>query len=369
MKQLATITALFIFAIAFPQKPGAWYSFDEKVQGESLQGSLRGFKDGNGNVRILPKFTGFTMATRFDDLIAVTEEKNGKWDSYYLLKDGTEFGKDSLFVVDFSFDCESEGFIKFHDRKNDKVGMFGKNGKVAIPAVYNAMSGFKNGMAVALAGAEKVHMKHDHSDCDHWYWGGGTYYLINTKNEVLVENFKPDNALDFYSMLISTGESRDETRVSFKGKNGSNYSFINNEKLFEKFLLEEIIKNISPGRLIAHSWPELIYWKDGLGWISKNSAEVIHDNFNLISKILSDMQREGMEYTISIQDHIICPDQMDSKFDQYRGNCGGLDTGHYPLMEIYIQHKGDYKTQKSLSFLKTDEGFKLLSLSFGNAIK
>ncbi|MCW4470713.1 hypothetical protein OGH69_17205 [Flavobacterium sp. MFBS3-15] len=368
MKQLVTITALLIFAIAFPQKPGTWYSFDEKVQGESLQGSLRGFKDGIGNVKIEPKFTGFTMATRFDDLIAVTEETDGKWDSYYLLKDGTKFGKDSLFVFDFSFDCESEGFIKFHDRKNDKVGMFGKNGKVAIPAVYNAMSKFKNGIAVALAGAEKVHMKHDHSDCDHWYYDGGIYYLINTNNEILIENFKPGEEIDYHSMQVSTEESTDETRVSFEGIDGNYYSFTNNKKLFEKFLLEEIIKNISHNKLIEHSWPELIH-SSPEGWVSEDSREFINNNFDVIAEILNSTNDKSFEYSIEVDDNILCPDRMDSQFDHYRDNCGELDVARYPLMEIYINYKGHYETQKSFTFLKTEEGFKLLSLSLGSELK
>ena len=247
--------------------------------------------------------------------------------------------------------------------------MFGQNGKVAIPAVYNAMTRFRNGMAVALAGAEKVHMKHNHGDCDHWYWGGGTNYLINTNNEVLVENFEPYEAIDYHSLIISPEKSSDSTRVSFKGKDGNYYTFINNEELFTEFIEKEILPNITIDNLITHSYPEIIYWSDGSGWISKDSAALLNANFTLFAEKLEAIQSEANEYNITIESYIICPDHMQNQFDRYRDNCGQLDTTRYPYMEVHVRPKGEYSNQHSFSFLKTDEGFKLMAVLFGTSLK
>ena len=69
---------------------------------------------------------------KFDEIIAVNDETNGKWESYYLTKAGKMFGNDSLEFYDNSPVCESEGFITFRDRKTDKAGMFNRNGDIVI---------------------------------------------------------------------------------------------------------------------------------------------------------------------------------------------------------------------------------------------
>ena len=92
---------------------------------------------------------------KFDEIIAVNDETNGKWESYYLTKAGKKFGNDSLEFYDNSPVCESEGFITFRDRKTDKAGMFNRNGDIVIPAKYNFLSKVVNGMSTGLIGAEK----------------------------------------------------------------------------------------------------------------------------------------------------------------------------------------------------------------------
>jgi hypothetical protein len=69
------------------QSKDTWISFWSKDT------SLIGFKDKNGLVKIEPKFSGFTSASKFDDIIAVTEAKNETWNSYYLTKTGELLGK------------------------------------------------------------------------------------------------------------------------------------------------------------------------------------------------------------------------------------------------------------------------------------
>lgn len=115
---LATVSFL-IWSSAHTQSPGRWTAFwDERSE-------LRGFKDSNGDVRIKPKFMGFTVANEFEHIMAAMEEKAGSYETYYLTRSGKKVGVDSLYIDDNSADCESEGFIRFRDKTTDKVGMFG----------------------------------------------------------------------------------------------------------------------------------------------------------------------------------------------------------------------------------------------------
>ena len=122
------------------QNHNRWTAFwdDEK--------ELIGFKDNRGNIRIDPKFGSLTTANYFDDIIAVSEEVNGNFQLYYLTKSGKIIGQDSLWIVDNTPDCECEGFIRFRDKKTDKVGLFNANGKITIPAEYDELTRVMNGM-------------------------------------------------------------------------------------------------------------------------------------------------------------------------------------------------------------------------------
>ncbi|WJS96283.1 hypothetical protein NYQ10_07425 [Flavobacterium johnsoniae] len=142
-------TLLFLNFSSFAQNNDIWTSFPNKDT------TLIGFKNKNGVVKIEPKFSGFTTARKFENIIAVTEEKNGKWESYYLTKAGKIVGRDSLFVFDNSPDCENEGFIRFTDRKTDKMGIFNAEGKIAIPAEYSNLTKVKNGIFIGLKDAKK----------------------------------------------------------------------------------------------------------------------------------------------------------------------------------------------------------------------
>src|SRR5947209_11166940 len=130
MRQLLLTYLLTILSCALlGQSTDIWTTFWNK------DSTLMGFKDKNGSVKISPRFTkGLMAASQFKNIIAVTEQANGSYKSYYLTKKGKIVGKDSLYVVDNTADCESEGFIRFRDKKTDKAGMFNSQGEIVIPA-------------------------------------------------------------------------------------------------------------------------------------------------------------------------------------------------------------------------------------------
>lgn len=75
-----------------------------------------------------------------------------------------------------SFDCESEGLIRFRNSKSDKVGSFDSLGIVVIPAVYNDASPFRNGLTTAITGAKRICWEGGEfskdNPCERWSWKG-----------------------------------------------------------------------------------------------------------------------------------------------------------------------------------------------------
>ncbi|RYG30351.1 MAG: WG repeat-containing protein, partial [Chitinophagaceae bacterium] len=185
------ISVLLISLNAFSQSQDPWVRFTDPAS------RLSGYKNLKGEVMIPPRFNGVPCADTFYNIIGVTEMNDKTFKNYYLLKDGRVIGEDSLYIFDYTTDCESEGKIMFSDRKNDRVGFFDKNGKVVIPAVYNYASPFHNGFSIAHLNAKRKCLDgEDMHNCEHPTWEGGETVLINEKNEVLAD----DVPIDLYGV-------------------------------------------------------------------------------------------------------------------------------------------------------------------------
>ncbi|MBK6265363.1 WG repeat-containing protein [Marivirga sp. S37H4] len=327
-----------------------------------------GFKDHNGEVKITPKFMGFTIARKFDDIIAVMEEKNGEYESYYLTKSGKTAAYGDLFISDNSADCESEGFIRFQDKETEHIGMLNSEGKVVVPAEYNALSRVRNGYIIALKNARKHFWeKRKHSGCNHYSWKGGKTYLIDTSNQIIIKKFKNENALDFYSLEKTAEVHPDQNRESYLAKDGQYYSFIDFKKTFQDWLFNNLINSLSMEKLSGASYKEIYYWKDNEGWVSQPKEKYLADHFDLLKKRLQETQKEGADYFISTEGLTIY-DYESGEFSQFFNNCGQAKDWKYPLMTLVISHDtddGDFY-QDHISFLKTDEGYQLINVILRN---
>jgi len=338
---------------AFSQKNDIWTAFWEK------ESQLRGFKNSNDEVMIEPKFMGITSALEFDNIIAVMEEKEGEYKSYYLTKSGKKVGFDSLYIFDNGADCESDGFIRFKDKETDKVGMFDKDGTIVIPAVYNSLSRAHNGLIRALKGAEKKQF-----DNEYYNWEGGEEVLLSIKNQVLVDNFQYDGTLDFYTLSIEEGLTKDSSKVSFKGVNGKYYTFHDTEKDFREWLTVDLLQNFTKNKLLDSSMDSLVYWKEESGtWVSEHKNEFVNRNFNLLKNRIS-------SFLTSSSDNFISNHELNSfiftgeSYQQYFNTCGEAKKEKYPAMTLIINEKtnGDL-VQDHIQFLKTKEGYRLISIS------
>jgi len=350
-KTIILLTFIILNSSSYSQNSNVWTSFPNKDT------TLIGFKDKNGLIKIEPKFTGFTTARKFENIIAVTEEFNNGWKSYYLTKTGKIVGRDSLYVFDNSPDCENEGFIRFRDPKTDKMGVFDSQGKIVIPADYSNLTKARNGMIIALKDAVKE------QDGEHFFWKGGKEFLIDINNKVLIENFSFNDDLNFYSLKKSKEPTKNETRDNFLGVDGQYYSFINYDKEFKYWLKNTLLSDLSKTNLEKHSFDKITYWKEPDGWISESKTKFINQNFTYLKLKLEELKNPKTDYFVStdgLNQFIF----ESSEYEIYFNNCNESKDWMYPTMDVIInpKNKADFK-QDHFEFLRTGNGYKLISIS------
>lgn len=328
--------------------------------------TLIGFKDKYNQVKIEPKFLAFTPAKKFDLIIAVTEEADGDYLSYYLVKSGGMVGEDSLYFFDNVADCESEGFIRFRDKKTDKAGMFNRNGEVVIPAEYNDLKRVRNGLVAALKDAEKKYPDGKTEGDDHFIWTGGNEVLVDTTNKLLVDHFKYDDNINFYSLKISAEPDRDSIRRNFRSVDGKYYSFIDFEKEFDQWLQISILSHPSRENLLVASNRDIYYWLEPEGWISRPKKDFMRRNYKLIRNKLLELKSADCDYAVFTGG--LNPFIYESEeFADYFDNCGGSLDWIYPVMDIVITHddKNGF-SQDHLEFLRTVQGYRLIAVTIQN---
>jgi len=307
-----------------------------------------GYKDKNGNIKIELKFWR-TSSDEFDKIIAV-EEYGGEWKNYFLTKEGRIFGIDSVYFFDNGIHHQCEGFFNFIDRKTDFIGMFDRNGNVVIPADYNYLGDVRNGMLNAINGAKKECWHNDRKGhCEHHILVGGKEMLIDTLNNVLIENFselddggKYLGLLNPFSVEKSKVPNSDTTRVSYLAKDGSYYSFTIFEREFKQWLLNDLLVNLTLEKLMDAS-------NDTISWSShprniyrgiSSKQQFITDNFELLKKELSLILNSDTEYHFTVK---------------YPFNsCGNIS----PNIELRISHK-DSGEQNYFEFSRINNGHKL----------
>ena len=285
MKNLVQLFFVLFSVFCFSQEDTNWYGF------YNSDSTKIGYKDSRGNVKIEPKFElAMTNFKIFKDVVIVWEyAPNYSGEKYYLNKLGNKFGKDSIYVFDFSFAEESEGKIKFRDYKTDKVGFFDKNGKVVIPANYNDAGDFHNNIALVIKDAHKQKWEskskseNHEGDCNHWSWKGGKTLAINTSGSILFEI-----PLDNYSHSIdyknvykknALNENVDsDIYTTYKGSDGNTYSFYSSEKDFKKWFETKFLTDFKTNRKILEK-----YFNNSIE-LQINESSVIIDKKDFLTK-------------------------------------------------------------------------------------
>jgi len=366
---------LLFECVSFGQAPDVWIRFHDSTVQQS------GYKDGKGNIKIPAKFEGFTRADSFYNIIAVDEKVGSAYKTYYLLKDGRKVGQDSVFIFDFHFDCESEGKITFYDRKKDRVGFFDKNGMAIIPAIYNYVSPFRNGLAVAQRNAKrKCWDGSDKTKCEHLGWEGGESILINDRNEILADNITINlGSIDWYSRKENALSIDTSLYIYLKGRKNVRYSFVDYEKEFNRWFKTVFLPSLNnDDALINLLFSEITFWTHEQGWTSVKS----NDFLKLFPKALiparfdtNNLKQMGISHE-HLNEYIFDKDI----YKKYRNSCGDHNWNKFPLYHVYYTYykkrekpleyalsvflrEYDIDYQEQFEFLRTENGYKLLSVS------
>ncbi len=311
------LTLLFLTSsLTFAQSQDRWTAF----KNPQSQTRLIGFKNSNGDITIEPKFGLLTIAKSFDNIIGVMERnKDNEFDSYYLTKSGKKIGMDSLYIFAFAADCEQDGLIRFEDHKTEKTGMFDIHGNIAIPAEYDLLSRANNGMISALKGAHKHKKNQDQSSCNHSPLEGGIEYLISTDNRILVENFKNDWLIDYYSLRLSKQPNTQPTEVAYKGENGMYYIFTDFRKGFESWVKNDFLQNLTKSKLYDNSLDSVTFIRGNRE--SEPLKPFITRNNQLIIKKLSSILNSNSDYFIGT-DELNAYYYRGNNYDEYFNTCG-----------------------------------------------
>jgi len=333
---------------------------------------LKGFKNASDSIIYKPQFGFFSPTLKFENVMAVSEHENSqKVDSYYLLRNGKKFGRDSLYIKDFSFACESEGYIIFQDYKTELLGMFNSKGEVAIPPEYNFISNVLNGYFIGLKGASKefLHDKHEDRGCEHYKWKGGETLVVNTSNQIIVKDFNSNWDLNWNSAIKSDTIVNDPFRVNLKSEEGGYISAIDNKLEFEEFL-NDFMKNLNEEKLKVICFEEVVIRKGKRQFLTKDNL-IEQYGKEIISRLQSKGKSEYSSYinTESFSKGIsILPTKLNNIKNEIYDNCGGIKRGEHPFycLTINFIEIGKYKVQNQFFFMKLNEKFKLIKVHLYN---
>ncbi len=350
-----------------------WHVFEDKGS------ALYGFKDAEGSIRVKAEYP-YINGAKFDDIIAVAEKvKRGnshEFYGYYITKPNKKVANAYAFKNkrQAHLDCESEGFIRFTDHIGEygtideygQIGMLNKKGGIVIPAEYDYLSRVMNGFIVAQKGGEKkINTQFD----PYIYYEGGKQYLIDTDNQVIIEDFKGEAywpRIDYYSVIVGDIPSADEIRESFLATNGKYYSFIHYEAEFRKWFEEELRAKLSKETLLKVTTPQVSYNKKSEITSENNkiidSNTLIHENYEEIKQALNG---EGRDYPYALYKNV-SNYAYEENIDRlkYSDNCGEAMLWKYPHMQvqIFLGEGDEYSPLHIFEFIRTNEGYKLYAI-------
>lgn len=266
-------------AAAQKQSDDVWIRFEEKQRGNNNYSY--GYKDATGRIRIPARFGDFVSAQKFRHIMAVSD--TGTMRNYYLLKDGRQVGRDSVYMFDFAFDCESERKIRFHSRANNRVGFLNSSGHAIIPAVYNYVSPFYNGLALGRIGARLKcwSSEEDTMQCEHVGWEGGRMVLINEHNQVLADSLprRQLNNLNLYSLQINAPIVDTATTRTLRAVNGDRYTFTDYQKEFTYWFYQSFLPAVRSGvavRVEPLCYSELAVSREAVSGLAAFRASRFH---------------------------------------------------------------------------------------------
>ena len=355
---------------AYGQRTEVWTRFTVQRKGEECYG----YRGPQGQVKLPAIFGGFTSARRFYHIMAVSEAASQA--QYYVLKNGRTIGRDSVYVNDFLFDCESEGTIRYRDKRN-RVGFFDARGRAVIPALYNYVTPFHNGLAVALLGARRTcGNSPDTVQCEHPGWAGGRQVLLNARNEVVINNLAAEptgsGQLNWYSLKINAPAPDTATTVTLRATNGDRYTFTDYQKEFTAWLYRVFVPAVRTGDAAAvqalcfsdlavaarpfRGWPHFT----PTAFLAKYRQAVLRPRLGRLRPGAPGVHIGPGELNTLIFDS--------QDFEPFLTACGEHFSEKYPVFEVILTYPAQpadapFDHQEHFEFIRTASGYRLLSVS------
>lgn len=339
----------FVISSHLLAQKDVWHSFVDDSSG------FVGFKNNQGHIMVTPQFSNVGTVLKFENIISVLEEKDGDYYGYYVLKNGQKIGVDSVYVENIHYECEHDGFIRFQDSYTQLVGFFNRQGKVVVPALYNKATPFANGFSFALKDAsEKYAEAIDYTE-GQYMWENGKNILIDTNNNVVIENISCDFNLDLYSLTVSNSYSTDSTVMSFKGTDGKYYCFVSIKQHFAKWFLsnrhiivEECLLDKITYRENYSEWQTCSFDELPANYKEKLAQLFLSINFNSSMVFLAD------DFPFHVEDAF---------FQKFLNNCYQFDYQKYPIVALSFS-ENDESDAPTLYFIKQNKTYSLFCFSF-----
>lgn len=298
----------------------------------------------------------FAEENKSDKIIAVSKIDNGLYESYYLTRTGKKVGIDSLYMYDNGVDCENEGYIRFRDRKIDKVGFFDNDGNVVIPPIYSDTSKVHNGMMFTISGKRVKSGELTYST--------GIEALVDIHGNTLIENFSLNENINLYSVIVEdNNHSISPIRDYFQGKNGKTYSFINYEKEFRYWFESIFQKEPTKEKIKNHFFDKVSYWDDRYGWVLVSKKDLTKGMISDIAQKLKKVQTKNTTYQVFLDDinYLI---YQGKEFEPFYNKCYEQIVGKYPVADATFDGKNkNNEVQDHFEFLRTQDGYKLIGIS------
>lgn len=186
--------------------------------------------------------------------------------------------------------------------------------------------------------------------------------LTDTTNRLLIENFAIPNSVSLHTLQLSDKPATDPLRKYYRGVNGRYYGFIDTDAEFKRWL-KILLTDISKTPLRNATFHQVKYWQEAAGWLSASRDSFIDKNFELLRRLLLRLKSEDARYDMFNES--LNPYLFDSEiFSAYFNNCNEAREGQYPVKNVVVNHgTGRNLKQDHFTFLRTDSGYKLISVS------
>jgi hypothetical protein len=161
--------------------------------------------------------------------------------------------------------------------------------------------------------------------------------------------------------------------TNLKGVNGKYYAFINYEKEFKKWFYRSYISKVNTNDLLKACFDEVYIQANFKDTTERHYTKTafVKQYGQLLSQKISTIGQPGTE-TVIMPEALNSFIYTDKNYKQFYTDCGDHNREKYPQFDVVTTHlngrkQADY--QESLSFIRTNTGYKLIGIYVRDSLK